>query len=504
MSIDTKYQKINLKKSTTKLFNETESMANTLLPLDGVSKILALSSSVVLLNEEIVDKKIKYSARVLFNIVYLDSENVIKKTECGTEFISSIEKEDLPDNAQTKTTLNVIKNSVTEKNGNYYAVALIGAEIKIYSSCGVTFASGGEDMFMKKEDKSIIKSIKQVKSNYPVEEEFELNYAVGDVIMHQTELSVSAVTCGVGNVIVDGENILSLCLLQKTENSDILKEVKTIPFRIETEFDEAMPENVAIAEGVVNGVKIDVEVDEEKLKSKVKVSLDLSLTVEVYEKVTYQMVTDAYSQTNYLNLEKVDSSFTYPSKRRRYENKIVARGVFSEPLNLGARLMCSALEKINLIGIKTVADGVLLEGVAECNVFIKDTDGNVSSRQAEAPFTLTVDGGGDYTVELLTGSFFVKVVSLDSFDVEFLLTVTLQEYKKESFTVINKIEVGEEKEVSTSALSVYIPLKGEELWDVAKRLNSCPEVILEINSDLEFPLTGEERLLIYRQEKKNY
>ena len=73
----------------------------------------------------------------------------------------------------------------------------------------------------------------------------------------------------------------------------------------------------------------------------------------------------------------------------------------------------------------------------------------------------------------------------------------MQEYEKENFSVISSVAEGEEKVLSQKAMSVYIPLKGEELWDVAKRLNSCPEVILEINGDLEFPLTGEELPLFY-------
>ena len=396
------------------------------------------------------------------------------------------------------------KTVAVSKNGNIYLTANVTAEVKIFAPETVKYANGGEEMFVKKEERRIVKSVCAKKSVYPVDEEFEIGYAVGEVLLHQTELFVNAVTCGVDSVIIDGEANLSLCLLQKIENSDILKENKVIPFRLEVEAPETMPSDYCIANANLKGVKIEVVVDEETGKSTVKVSLKVEMDYEVYEESKIQVVVDAYSQEREVILNKEEVSISCPSLRKTCEKKISARGVFQEPLPAGARLNCPALEKINVSNIRTVEEGVLIEGTAECVAFIKTNDGLTVAKTLEAPFTVIAEGSGEYTVELLTGSFFVKIVSLDSFDIDFTLKIALQEYEKENFSVISSVAEGEEKVLSQKAMSVYIPLKGEELWDVAKRLNSCPEVILEINGDLEFPLTGEERLIIFRQEKKNY
>ena len=34
---------------------------------------------------------------------------------------------------------------------------------------------------------------------------------------------------------------------------------------------------------------------------------------------------------------------------------------------------------------------------------------------------------------------------------------------------------------------------------LAKRLNVCPKSLVETNSDLQFPLTGKERIVVYRR-----
>ena len=42
-------------------------------------------------------------------------------------------------------------------------------------------------------------------------------------------------------------------------------------------------------------------------------------------------------------------------------------------------------------------------------------------------------------------------------------------------------------------------LENEDLWGLAKRLGQYPEALLETNPDLQFPLTGKERIVVYRQ-----
>ena len=46
---------------------------------------------------------------------------------------------------------------------------------------------------------------------------------------------------------------------------------------------------------------------------------------------------------------------------------------------------------------------------------------------------------------------------------------------------------------------MFIPAAGDELWDVSKRLACTEDEVTRLNPDLEFPLKGDERIIIYRQ-----
>ncbi len=80
---------------------------------------------------------------------------------------------------------------------------------------------------------------------------------------------------------------------------------------------------------------------------------------------------------------------------------------------------------------------------------------------------------------------------------EIYLTVYPSQTNKLQF--ISAITEGQEKEQKNSAISVYISQGGEQLFSLAKSLNVCPEELARTNEDLNFPLDGNERIVIYRQ-----
>jgi LysM repeat protein len=48
---------------------------------------------------------------------------------------------------------------------------------------------------------------------------------------------------------------------------------------------------------------------------------------------------------------------------------------------------------------------------------------------------------------------------------------------------------------------VYIPKNQDTLWELSKSLGVSEEDIMALNPDLSFPLSGDERIIIYREIK---
>ena len=122
-----------------------------------------------------------------------------------------------------------------------------------------------------------------------------------------------------------------------------------------------------------------------------------------------------------------------------------------------------------------------VEGAFEKVVEMQLPDGAIVSATARV-FDAKARISGENQVELVAEIYF---------------TVYPEEVKKQ--TVICGVNTLSEKQKNQSAISVYIPFEGEELWSIAKRLGVHPETVAKTNKELIFPLTGKERIVIYRQ-----
>jgi hypothetical protein len=93
----------------------------------------------------------------------------------------------------------------------------------------------------------------------------------------------------------------------------------------------------------------------------------------------------------------------------------------------------------------------------------------------------------------------VKVLSINEVELEVQSVFSLNVYEKGCINFVKNVKCGEDKPVCDSAISVYIAREGEDLWSLSKRLNVCPETLVLTNKDLQFPLTGKERIVVYRR-----
>lgn len=84
-------------------------------------------------------------------------------------------------------------------------------------------------------------------------------------------------------------------------------------------------------------------------------------------------------------------------------------------------------------------------------------------------------------------------------EAEGTLKLSFRAYESREWSYLSEATVGEEYPENDSGFSVFMTEAGEDLWQVAKRLNCAPEDLKKSNPDLEFPLKEGERIYVYRQ-----
>ncbi|MBE7081612.1 MAG: hypothetical protein E7372_03550 [Clostridiales bacterium] len=495
------FEKISYEQKLPEVAHQVKVDCKSNLVSEEIASILVVSPFVSVDSSEILDAKAKINGRINFYITYIDKEGNIKKGECGAEFGGEADLTDGYDDAKAKLSVCVQKVEY-DLNGIYLVVsAILSASIKLTKLIEKSALVGGEDLYTNQCEFCSMQNLGKRTGAYPIEEEFDLNYPVEEVLYHKAQAVITATQCGVGSIIVDGEVLLSLVLLQKNEKKDIIKETRLLPFRMEIESEEAMPNMLATASVKEKSFKTDVGVDEDNGSSVVVAHVSLMFEGEAYNEVNKMIVQDVFSTQREIEIIKEVCEQTYPLESRNYSFAVSGMaGIGELPIGATAPVVC--MESINILESSVTAKGLFVTATYGGSIYFKDGD-KVISRKFEMPFEKEIAGEFDESTILeceakaFKGQ--AKIVSSTEVDIDGEVYLSLSLFKKCQTKLVSDIKFLEEKQENDSAISVYLAIKDEEQFSLAKRLNVCPEKLIETNKDLQFPLSGNERIVVYRQ-----
>ena len=506
MAIEPLFENLSFILPKTKQDTYIDVQAKTNVQEDQLEKVLHLSAFPSVSDGAESDAKIEFTGKVVFYLSYSTTDGEVHKCECTAEYLGAIDKGEI----------NYVKNGITltaspEKceyvleGGELIVKAKIKVSSRLFGEEKIKLLSGGEGLITQTAETSIVKSLGIKKTLYPIEEEFELSYQVKDVVSQTVSTNVTAVQCGVGCIIVDGEIFLSLMLLQNIEKSDIIRENKTIPFRVEIDYEDAMPALSASVTVSERAIKTDVEVDGESGKSLVKSKISLCFYGEAFSEESVILIKDAFNKEQDLQADFCECNFATDKQSRNFQTEVTVRAE-TEDLPAGIRLTAVGGESVEIVSTMIKEGGLEISGVLSATVFLKDSEGKNDARKLNAPFTVLTDfsfeSGIDIQTHAVCKSAKAKIISLSSIELSASVIFKTESYKNKSFKYLTGVSVCGEKAVNDCAISVFIAQENEELWSLAKRLNVCPEELLETNKELQFPLTGNERIVIYRPKIK--
>lgn len=499
MALEPIFEKINVIKESKILEKRIKSECKTEVNSADVKKIINVYAVADAVNADVENGKVRTLGRITYFICYENEQGEIAKSECGQEFLEDVEIENASGYLTAEAVASVYK---TELNTSGIKLAITGyVEIKITlkSVEEVVALVGGDGLITDTTTISVVKPFGARQTNYPVSEEFEIPLGIKEVINHTASAVITSTQCGVGVVIVDGEVYLSLTAL--TTDGKVVKENKAFPFRAEVEQEEAMPACTATAKVKVKSFKTDISVSGEN-ESTAKAEIVLVFEATAYECKEQTIAVDVFSTTNNVLAEKVENITEKPTETRCVIQKVKGEGAV-DGLEEGANLCVITGESIEITAWTKTPNGVNVTGVISGGAVFTDAESKLFSRKVHVPFECELDASLTCDTEILVSAVIknatAKMLTETEMELEAEVVFLIACKEKTPLKVIGRVEDKGEKKGETSAISVYIAGAGETLWQLAKRLNVCPNELLVANKDLIFPLSGEERIVIYRQ-----
>ena len=439
-----------------------------------------------------------FTGKAVFCVCYADKDGTLKKYECGKEFSGEFTD---AEKVALKGIRSEIEKCEVDTSGINLSVSAIASVIATATGRKeISCLSGGEGLIVNTAEKEVVKRFKSVVGAYPVVDETELDYPVKEVLTHNAAVLLTSAQCGVGTVIIDGEAIITSMVLPNSEKGDIIKKIRTIPLRIEVEYEDTMPTSDAEADVYIRSFKTEITVDETSGKSSVEISLNIGYEVSATVNETVAIATDVFSTAENIKCENGKFGFSGSVGRRVERQKIFMR-VPVPALEAGETFIATYNDSAQPLSVKKDGKGVTVGGAYSAEIFISGENG-IRTVKVETPFSVTVpefECDGDLSVTVLPTASFIRATTAEEAEIssELALAFTCKENREVKY--ISKVESVGEKACETSGISVYIAREGEDLWSLSKRLNVCPDDLAESNKDLRFPLTGDERIVVFRR-----
>lgn len=474
----------------------------TEIATESINKILNVGAFTFVSRPEYNKGKINYTGKTVFYICYEDSEGKIVKAECGCEYAGALEDTVKSDNAKVILKADVVKTEFDASQLKLIVIAYVEIKAEVTDCVTKEALTGGENLVCDLKEQTYHKSLGVRSVIFPIEEEFEVSYPIGEVLYHRADAIITSSQCGVGEIIVDGEIRLSAVLLQKGEKEVIIRDDKRFPFKAEIESEEANPSMTSVAWANEKTFKTDVTVDQERGVSQVSLAMSLDIFGEAFREENISLATDVFSLTNELKVERGETTVEVPTPERAVGIRVSLTNTVDD-LAQGASLKAVGGERAEIVALDKKDDCVVAVGTLSAVGYFTTAEGKCFTRRIEAPFEVTLDCAVGDVVEfegcVRAENASLRILSNDEIEITAELIFSIRPKVNVKMTYVKSVEALGEKQPNENAISVYIAREGETLWDLAKRLNSTPEDIQNTNKDLQFPLTENERIVVYRQ-----
>ncbi len=456
-----------------------------------VETVLSVRCAATLTGAEAGNGEVRYYGKAHFSIVYEDAEKHVCRAEKGVEF-SAVERDESVFPALTARASVTCENIAVRREGaGVYATALLGTDIRLYGEQNFEYLSGG-DLILRRAPVKVL-TAHLVAGTAETEDEFETEF-VGDILQHAETVSVGALVCETGTLVIEGE--VNLCVLA-LKGTALVSFERLVPFRIELPCDAAAYGTSAEADVTVTGASIRADADEEKGKCSLLAELTLSAEGCVYEEAEVDAVTDAFSVTNKTALTFATADSAGVGEILRVTERISGKCALSGPIDFSDELQAVTLPRAEADLVMTES-GKRVEGVAMSELLVQGADGSHRGIALSLPFSVPVEAA-DASAKVLVLGMSARQKQEGEIEAEATLRITLQERRKVSARLVASVEEGEPLLQSDSAISVYIPRAGDGLWELAKRLNKSPEDVSASNPDIEFPIREGRRVIVYRR-----
>jgi len=434
------------------------------------------------------------------NINYTDEETGMMKSISETTPFSLNEKlEGEHEGLRTKIKLRTTNVICRLQNSRRISVkAIIGIALKVMGNCELSVIDSIDDCEIEsnfsENDCSIYINCGDV--GFHMNSEIELNDSVKDILHSEAVIKIKDSKVINGKVIIKGDTKVSCLYSYGDSISDVNSVSQVIPFSEVIDVSGANDDFKCDCECSIVSVRADLSEGD----NIINLDIEAIACASVYKNVSVKLLKDAYSRKNDIDVK------TKQINIESFEKEYTISHLLNQNIDLemSESRIIDVLSKAAVKNISLNNQSLLIEGDLYTTVYAHNGEEYKIIDKA-IPFNVSKEISGinndvrceaDISVESIDYSMRKDGV----LDIESQLEISLLVFMKNSFYVIDEINVNYDSEHTDkkSKVVLYYADKGEELWDIAKKYLTSVEIIKRDNQ-LEENVVNTDRMILVSQ-----
>lgn len=457
---------------------------------DGIAEVLAVCPQVSLLNCEVSSGRVNYNGKIIFTVVYSDDEGKLCRMQKGAEFSHYCDDDCLAPAQTALCALSCERVSIRRDGSAIIISAVVSAAIDVFAPAERTFVTACDGAYLKTQTKEFFSFI-TFSGECEVEDDFDAD-GVDDILVPSACALVTSAECGTGEVEISGEISLSLLAMRRTFPASL---ERVIPFKCNVPCDDSFSGALPFARAEVRDMNVNATVDDERGKCRVQFSCTLAVAGYFGQRTEQTVAVDAFSCTNALSCARAEESAKVVAERKLFSERISSPAAAKAKLDFTCRFLAVALPAAEY-------EYSPQSGAAEGSVtavLLYEQGGDIKSTQVSIPFAVRVSAADGVELCVSVCGVSVKQPSEGQIEGEALVKISAAYPRTSAVSYLTSVEEGEALPPEESAITIIVPRAGDSLWDAARRLNCPPDEVSASNPDLKYPLSGRERIAVYRK-----
>ncbi|MGN1372628.1 MAG: DUF3794 domain-containing protein [Candidatus Coproplasma sp.] len=473
---------------------ESRSVVESRFPQSSeICEIIAVEPQLSTLSCEVADGRVNYGGKIVLTIVYSDEEGKLCRMQKGVEFSHYCDGEEFAPAQTGVCSLKCDKLSFRRDGSSFVISAIVAASICVYEQGERAYVTAAEGAFIRNEELTLCSQI-TFSGESEAEDDFEADSLI-DVLIPSAKAVVLSAECGTGDVDISGEIYLSLFAMRR--QSPVCIE-RVIPYKMTVPCDEASAGVNAAARVEISDLNLTANVNEDKGRCNLNFSCTINVNGWFTATHTESIATDAFASDNRLNLTFESETSTSCREIKVYSENVKGLATTKNKLGYDCQFLAVVLPTAECE--YNAVEGSA-EGAISC-LLIYQQGGEIKSSEVTLPVSVPLKGvaqsGQDVRLDIAVGGMSVKLKAEGEAEAAATLKICATVCDRREITYLSAMEEGEAIQPNDCAVSVFLPAAGDGLWEVAKKLNKSPSDVVACNSELTFPLSGKERILIYR------